>query len=323
MCFAERDWQRLAEVCELRMLPAAWDEAKATELMRGAEVVMTGWGTGPLTAMLLAPAPGLRLWMHSAGSMAPLATPAVWERNLLLSTANDVLARGVAEYTLALTIMALKQVVPMNACMHAGEPWTEARRRHAPRELCDLCVGMAGFGRVARHLATLLASFTGLDLVACDPYVSAEVFSRYRVRAAELDDICRTADVIHNCLPWIPETVGTFSARRFQMMKDNAIFINAGRGATVDEQALAAELSKGRLYACLDVTHPEPPAAASALLRLPNCVVTPHVAGAASNGRRLLGRFAADEVLRYCRGEPLLGQVTRQEVERMTGAKGG
>ena len=323
VCFGPRDWERLEARCAIRYRQKEeWDLGEITEVMRDADILLSGWGTKALTEEVLSPAPNLRLWVHSAGSMAPMATDAVWKRDLLLSTANDVLARGVAEYALALTIIALKQVIPLNRALRNGVPWREARASRLVQELCTMRVGIVGFGRVGRHLARLLSAFRDLDIVVSDPFALDALFDEYGVRWMDLSELCATSEVIHNCVPSTPKTRGLFNADRLRSMKDHAIFINTGRGATVDEAALIEELQAGRIYACLDVTDPEPPEPGSLFYTLPNCLLTPHIAGAAGNGRRLLGQFAVDEILRYLSGQPLEGQVSRREVEGMTGGPG-
>lgn len=322
-CFVEDDWDRLSRRCLLNMREGdGWDLDEVQGVMRDAKIVLTGWGTRALTEEVLEPAPDLRLWVHSAGSMAGMATDAVWTRDPAMTTANDVLARGVAEYALALTIIALKQVVPANRALQEGMSWGGARGSHPVRELCDLRVGIVGFGRVGRHLADLLRPFRGLDIVVSDPFVAEGLLNHYGVRRMDLAEVCSTSDVIHNCVPATSKTRGMFTRDLFQSMRDGAIFINTGRGATVNEDALIEELEKGRLYACLDVTDPEPPVEGSPFYTLPNCLLTPHVAGAAGNGRLLLGRFAADEILRFLDGKPLEGQISRREIEGMTGGTG-
>ena len=319
-CFEPEDWVRLEQRTQVAYVNSAeWDDVEVIRVMEGASVVLTGWGSRALSDDVLTPAPELGLWVHAAGSMAPLATDAVFERGILLSTANDVLARGVAEFALAMTIVALKQAVPMNRNMARGIPWGEARAKRGPRELYDMRVGIAGFGRVGRHLARLLGSFTNVEVVISDPYVEDGILRDHGVARVPLDELCATSTVIHNCLPWTDQTVGLFSRELFCSMQDDTIFINTGRGATVDELALMEQLEKGRIYACLDVTHPEPPAVGSPLYTLPNCILTPHIAGAVANGRKLLGRFAVDEILRFVARRPLQGQVSRREVETMTG----
>jgi phosphoglycerate dehydrogenase-like enzyme len=104
---------------------------------------------------------------------------------------------------------------------------------------------------------------------------------------------------------------------RLALMKDDAILINTARGMIVDEQALVAELTKGRLFACLDVTDPEPPAPDHPLRSLPNCVLTPHIAGAVNNGVKRVGQFAIDELKRLLAGEPLQGEVKAEQMSTL------
>ena len=93
-------------------------------------------------------------------------------------------------------------------------------------------------------------------------------------------------------------------------MKPGATLINTARGALIAEEEMIAVLTERTdLTAILDVTHPEPPAPESALWRLGNVFLTPHIAGSLDTECRRMGRFIADELRRYCLGEPLLGAV--------------
>jgi len=321
-CFEDKDWQTLEERCAVRFPATDEIRGEAPTLMERAEVVLTGWGSCPLTAEVLAPAPHLRLWMHSAGSMAGFVSDALWERDLVYSTCNDVLARGVAEYALTLTILSLKGIIPLHERLKASQTWKDARNSIPVRELCNLTVGIAGFGRVARHLARLLESFTGLKLLVYDPFASDELLHGHGAERTDLMTLFRESTVVHNCVPATAATAGMIQKEHFGAMQDGAILINTGRGATMDESALIEELDKGRIFCCLDVTHPEPPAEGSPLFRLPNCLMTPHIAGAVSNGRKLQGEFAVQEIVRFLEGKPLQGALRKEDILTMTGGPG-
>jgi phosphoglycerate dehydrogenase-like enzyme len=99
-------------------------------------------------------------------------------------------------------------------------------------------------------------------------------------------------------------------------MKDDALLINTGRGALIDEQALITELEKGRFFAFLDVTDPEPPALDSPLRSLPNVVVTPHIAGCIENCNHM-GELAVEELRRFFAGEPAIYQITYEMFTRV------
>ncbi len=104
-------------------------------------------------------------------------------------------------------------------------------------------------------------------------------------------------------------------AEELKLMKDNALLINTSRGQNIDQEALIAELERGRLFAFLDVTDPEPPAVDSRLRALPNVVLTPHVAGGGPNPR--MGDHAVEELRRFFAGEAALHPVKREMLERI------
>ena len=99
-------------------------------------------------------------------------------------------------------------------------------------------------------------------------------------------------------------------------LQDGAVLINTARGGLIDEAALVAELSRGRIFAFLDVTDPEPPAADSPLRRLDNVVVTPHIAGCIENCHRM-GELAVEEVRRHLAGEPPVYEIRPDMLDRI------
>jgi phosphoglycerate dehydrogenase-like enzyme len=126
--------------------------------------------------------------------------------------------------------------------------------------------------------------------------------------------LCTTSDVVSLHVPLLPETTNLLSTREFQSMRDDTIFINTARGACIDEAALIAELQKGRLFACLDVSSPEPAAPASPLRTLPNVMYTSHIAGPPSF---TLGRQAVDDIEKYVNGGEPLYIVREEMLERI------
>ncbi len=100
-------------------------------------------------------------------------------------------------------------------------------------------------------------------------------------------------------------------------MKDEALIVNTGRGTLIEEEALIKELSKGRFFAFLDVTDPEPPALDSPLRSLDNVVITPHIAGCIENCNQM-GELAVEELRRYFAGEPAVYQITPEMFERIS-----
>jgi phosphoglycerate dehydrogenase-like enzyme len=108
------------------------------------------------------------------------------------------------------------------------------------------------------------------------------------------------SDVVTLHAPAVAETRRMINGGNLSRTRDGALSINTSRGSLVDEVALIRELSSGRIFACLDVTDPEPPVPASPFYRLANVIPTPHVAGGhTANGRLQPERFVVDQKCRF------------------------
>jgi phosphoglycerate dehydrogenase-like enzyme len=251
---------------------------------------------------------------HMGSSVARFVSDALWLRGIRVTSAAPALARDVAVTTLGLMIVGLKRIWPLGQHVRQGG-WRESPFWPS-RELYDKTVGIVGASHVGRNVIELLRPF-GARVVVYDPYLPAEAAASLGVTRVEMDDLVRQADVISLHAPEKPETHHLLDARRLAMMKDDALLINTARGSLIDEPALVAELSRGRFFAFLDVTDPEPPAAGSPLRRLDNVVVTPHLAGCIESCARM-GEMAVEELRRYFAGEPPLYQVTAAMLARIS-----
>ena len=159
----------------------------------------------------------------------------------------------------------------------------------------------------------------GLRILAHDPYASADDARELGVELVGLEELFATCAVTSLHAPWLPETVGMIHRGLIERMPAHSTFINTARGALVKEDDLADAL-RGRpdIYALLDVTHPEPPAADSPLYDLPNVIITPHIAGPVGvNDTRRLGEMMLDELKSYLRTGELRYEVTRERLPTM------
>ncbi|MGD8518983.1 MAG: hydroxyacid dehydrogenase, partial [Anaerolineae bacterium] len=237
----------------------------------------------------------------------------LWQRGVRVTTAAPALARDVAVTTLGLMIVGLKRIWPLGQHVRAGgwrtSPYWPSRELYAKK------VGIIGASHVGRHVIELLRPF-GAQVLLYDPYVSEEAAAELGVAKVELDDLLRQADVVSLHAPAKPETHHMLDAGRLALMKDDALLINTARGSLIDEVALIAELRRGRFFAFLDVTDPEPPAADSPLRHLDNVVVTPHLAGCIEDCGRL-SEMAVEELRRHFAGEPPLYEVTAEMLARI------
>jgi phosphoglycerate dehydrogenase-like enzyme len=115
------------------------------------------------------------------------------------------------------------------------------------------------------------------------------------------------------------ETKNLFDKRRLSLMADDSCLINVARGGLIDTESLLAELRAGRLTAALDVTDPlESLPVDHELRKLPNVILTPHIAAGGIEMRRAMGAVAVDEVVRFANGQPPLNRVTREMLATMT-----
>lgn len=304
--FAEQHIQQLQEIGELVMEDHEQLDAEiGKKIIQDADIVITSWGAPRLTEELLEQAPNLKLAAHAAGSVKTIVSPELWECGVRVSSANMALAIGVAETALGMTIASLKNMWRLVDSARNGE-WHEERNR--VRELYNVTIGVIGAGKAGAHYIKLLQNFN-VDVILYDPILTEEQAQAMGAKKVELEELCKQADVISIHAPSIPATYHMINEERLAMMKDDAIIINTARGSIIDEDALVNELRKGRLFACLDVTDPEPPAKDHPFRELPNCVLTCHIAGAVTNGLQRIAAYVIEEIKRFQEGRPLDGEV--------------
>jgi len=163
---------------------------------------------------------------------------------------------------------------------------------------------LLGHGSSGRAAERLLAPF------GCE-VVGVARRARDGVHAIEdLDALLPGADALVNLLPLTPATRGLVGAAALARLPDGALYINLGRGATTDTDALVAELQRERLRAVLDVVDPEPLPDDHPLWTEPGALISPHVAGDTPGGDQAAWRLVGEQLARYIAGEPLVNVVT-------------
>ncbi|MEV4471037.1 hydroxyacid dehydrogenase [Nonomuraea salmonea] len=274
-----------------------------------AEVLLTSWWCPPITADVLTAAPRLRAIVHAAGSVKHHVTEACWERGLLVSSAAAANAEPVAEYTLAAILFAGKRVLDSARLYRERQDRPDLDAMFPGFGNYRRTVGVVGASRIGRRVIELLRPFA-LDVLVADPYLNEDL----GVAHVGFDELFERSDVVTVHAPDLPETRHLVSAARLASMRDGATLINTARGALVDQDALIAELTSGRLYAVLDVTDPDPLPPGSPLYDLPNVLLTPHVAGSLGGELARIADLAVDEVARYARGLPFAHGVAAEEL---------
>lgn len=283
--------------------PGSPPEALPEAVGADATAVLCSWGTPAFTPAVLARLPALRFIGYCAGSVKRLVTPQALERGITVVSAAPVIARGVAEYCLAVLLWTLRELGPPSAALAArsgSEGWLHPPGAHS---LWGRPVGLVSASQTARALIPLLAAF-GCPITVYDPYLDEAEARVLGVARGSLRDVCRQP-VVSVHAPDLPTTRGLIGAAELACIPDGGVFINAARAAVVDVQALVAELRRGRFRAVLDVFPEEPLPADSPLRGLPHVLLTPHIAGYSADIYADIGRQVVAELLRWQAGAPL------------------
>ncbi|MFH0516013.1 hydroxyacid dehydrogenase [Streptomyces sp. M41] len=290
--------RRLREVVDIDPGLVAEDltDPRLKDALARTEILVTGWGCPRLHAAALDATPRLRAVLHSAGSVKDFVTPELWRRGITVSSAAVANAVPVAEYTLAMILLAGKDTFA------ARDRLRTERAGHRPGLVPGIGnhgrrVGVIGASRTGRKLIELLRPFD-LAVALTDPYADEADAAALGVPLLPLDDLLRTSDIVTVHAPAIPETRHLIGPRELALMPEGAVLINTARGTLLDHRALIAELRSGRLFAILDVTDPEPLPSDSPLYDLPNAFITPHLAGSQGNEAARLGNLVAAEAER-------------------------
>jgi phosphoglycerate dehydrogenase-like enzyme len=249
------------------------NDLRLTALLPEAEVLLHV--LKPATAAIIAQAPKLRL-IHKIGvGVNTIDLAAARARGIAVANMPGTNTQAVAEAALLLMLAALRNLAGIDGACRAGQGWALGPGlQDRVGELRGRTVGLVGAGMVPRALVPMLRGF-GAEIIYWSPRQHPEL----GVLRRELPELLSAADIVSLHLPLVPDTEKLIDAAGLARMKPGAILINTARGGLVDETALVAALSGGRLRAAgLDVFAEEPVAPGNPLLALENVVLMPHVA---------------------------------------------
>ena len=311
---------RLAEIGNVR-----WNETGkpfTAAVLRGeiadTDICLTHWGCPAFSDDVVNNAKKLKLIAHAAGSVADLCSAGVYDKNIKVTSANDVMAFYVAEGALAYILCSLRRIQKADNLMKSNVMWPREDMVRA-ETLISKKVSLIGLGAVGRNLLRLLEPFN-VRAAVYDPYINEAQFKSEKLpcdaELKSLNDALAWGDVISVHASLTPETINLLGKNELALIRDKCTVINTARGAIIDESALINELERGRLYAVLDVYNPEPPAADSPLRKLENVILVPHMAGVTA--RENMTSAILDEIERFLQGKSLLYEIRRERFEKMT-----
>ncbi|MEC5398823.1 hydroxyacid dehydrogenase [Uliginosibacterium sp. H1] len=304
------------EIVDPRELDAtAWAALLAA---RRPQLLVSGWKTPALPGDYpVGPdaADGLQYLCHLTGSVRKFVSAQQVERGLRVSNWGNSVSRVMAECGLFLAIAALRRASHWAREMPRGAWKDDGSQFHS---LFERRVGLHGFGAIARELVKLMQPF-GVQVQTYSPSVpDAELAACGVTRADTLAELFARNDVIVELAPLTERTRGLVDETLLRSIRPGGVFVNIGRGAVVDEDAMIRVAREGQVQFALDVFAVEPLSADSPLRNLPNVTLLPHMAGPTVDRRRDAGAFALANIRRYLAGDALHAQITPDIYARQT-----
>ncbi|MBT9288051.1 2-hydroxyacid dehydrogenase [Prosthecodimorpha staleyi] len=259
----------------------------------------------PITAASLDHAPRLKIIGVSRGGPVNIEMPAARARGVTVVNTPGRNASAVAEFTVASILAETRNLIRGHLSVASGEFRRDFYHfDHAGPELCELTVGIVGYGDIGTRVARLLRPF-GCAIRVYDPFkVLTEEDHAAGIVKLELDELIRTADVLTLHPRVTPETRKMIGRAQIASMKPGSYIINTTRGQVLDYAALHDALVSGHLKgAALDTFDPEPPPADLPLLKLPNVTLSPHIAGASRYSTVKAADMLAEDIGRILDGQ--------------------
>jgi phosphoglycerate dehydrogenase-like enzyme len=293
---------------EIVGVPGLRNYAGMSEVVAGADVLV-----GLCAPDIVARGTSLK-WIQllNAGADSCATIPAVAERGILVTNLQRIQGPHMAEHAIAL-LLSLARALPVYAAEQNEGAFTRGFREtrgERPVELEGKTLLVVGLGGIGTEVAKR-AYGLGMHVIATrNSRREGPDYVEYVGLADEYRTLAARADVVVNATPLTPETRGMFDAEFFAAMKDDAFFINIGRGESVVLAALTKALQDGAIGgAGLDVTDPEPLPPGHALWSMRNVIITPHIATSSDFRSERTVTLVVENVRRYVRGDALLSVV--------------
>lgn len=245
-----------------------------------------------MDAEAIAAAKNLKVIARAGVGLDNVDVPAATQAGVMVVNAPTSNITSAAELAVGLLLATARNIAPANQALKGGA-WK--RSKYGGVELLDKKVGVVGFGRIGQLVAERLKGF-GMEVLAYDPYVSAQRAGQLGAQLVTLDELLEQSDFITVHLPKTPETVGLIGKEALAKVKPTVRIINAARGGIVDEEALAEALAAGRVAgAGIDVFAKEP-TTESPLFEHESVVVTPHLGASTDEAQEKAGVAVARSV---------------------------
>ena len=257
-----------------------------------------------IDAPLLAQCPSLRICANMAVGFGNLDLAAMSARGVVATHTPGVLTDTTADFGFALLMAAARRITEGERYLRAGQWKKWSYDMFAGAEVHGSTLGIIGMGRIGQGVARRGAHGFGMNVIYHNrSRLSPELEAECKARYVGKEELLKTADHVVLVVPYSPASHHTIGAAELALMKPTATLVNIARGGIVDDAALAVALRERRIAAAgLDVFEGEP-AVHPDLLKVPNVVLTPHIASATAPTRLAMAQLAADNLIAYLGGK--------------------
>ena len=269
-------------------------------LKSGVDAVLIRSAT-KMDAEAISAATGLKVIARAGVGLDNVDIPAATAAKVLVINAPTSNIVSAAELAIALMMASARNISAAHASLRAGK-WS--RSKFSGTEMFEKTLGIVGFGKIGQLVAHRMKAF-GMNVVAYDPYLTADKVSTLGVKLVELDELLKSSDFITIHLPKTKETINLIGEEALSKVKPTVHIVNAARGGVLDESALYKAITEGRVAgAGIDVYASEP-CTDSPLFALDQVVATPHLGASTDEAQERAGIDVARSVRKALAGEPV------------------
>jgi len=257
-------------------------------------------GTDPVNGQTLSAQPRLKIAANMAVGFNNFDVPALTNLGVTATNTPDVLTETTADFGFALLMATARRVTESEHYLRAGH-WKQWRYdMFAGAEVHGSTLGIIGMGRIGQGIARRGALGFGMKVIYHNrTQLSSQLEAECKASYVSKETLLQTADHVMLVVPYSAASHHTIGAAELALMKPTATLVNIARGGIVDDAALAKALATRQIAAAgLDVFEGEP-AVHPELLKVPNVVLTPHIASATTPTRLAMAQLAADNLVSY------------------------
>jgi glyoxylate/hydroxypyruvate/2-ketogluconate reductase len=253
---------------------------------------------------LLDQAPHLKIVCNIAVGYDNLDLIALTERGIMGTNTPDVLNDTVADTIMGLILSTARRIPELNQWVKTGQWESGLEEKWFGVDVHHKVLGIIGMGGIGSSVAKRAHFGFDMEILYHNRTRNKDAEEKYGATYCSMEELLKKSDFVCLMTPLTPDTVNLMGKREFEFMKESAIFINASRGKTVDEDALIQALQKGQIYgAGLDVFVQEPVNKDNPLLSMNNVVTLPHIGSATYETRFKMAMTAATNLLTGLQGE--------------------